>query len=203
MEKVRTKIHAENYELEAKKSAIVEARERLEKEADRFEVQAEEFRAKMQALEDGFAKRDRDQQREIHEKLVDVMTEKEQLEICVTKCFNKIMIVLVFRVEFEETLILRCFGSFFVFLGSFWVIWGAFLVILGHFGSFYVILGHLRAIFGHFRSLFVILSFSGHSWSFQQISPNFHHFCVFFKLFCLSVYPPAKNAWPGTSNDYH
>lgn len=89
LEKVRTKIHAENYELEAKKSAIVEAREKLEKEADRFEVQAEEFRAKMQSLEDGFAKRDRDQQREIHEKLVDVMTEKEQLEICVTKCFNK------------------------------------------------------------------------------------------------------------------
>jgi len=85
LEKVRTKIHAENYEMEAKKGAIVEARERLDKEKDRFEVQAEEFRVKMQELEDGFAKRDRDQQREIHEKLVDVMTEKEQLEICVTR----------------------------------------------------------------------------------------------------------------------
>lgn len=43
-------------------------------------------------------------------------------------------------------------------------------------------MSHLEGIFGHFRSLFVILSFSGHSWSFHQISPNFHHFCVFFKL---------------------
>ena len=163
LEKVRTKIHAENYELEAKKSAIVEARERLEKEADRFEVQAEEFRAKMQALEDGFAKRDRDQQREIHEKLVDVMTEKEQLEICVTKCFNKIMIVLVFRVKLEETLILRCFGSFFVFLGHF----GSFGGLFGHFRSFWVILGHFGSFGGHF---WVILghfeSFGGHFWSF-------------------------------------
>ena len=90
LEKLRTKIHAENYEIEAKKTAIVEARERLEKEQDQFEVQAEEFRIKMQELEDGFEKRDKEQQKLIHEKLVDLMSEREQLEISVTKSFNKL-----------------------------------------------------------------------------------------------------------------
>ena len=90
LEKLRTKIHTENYEIEAKKTAIVEARERLEKEQDQFEVQAEEFRIKMQELEDGFEKRDKEQQKLIHEKLVDLMSEREQLEISVTKSFNKL-----------------------------------------------------------------------------------------------------------------
>ena len=90
LEKLRTKIHAENYEIEAKKNQIVDARERLEKEKDDFEVQSANFKKKMAELEESFVSREKEQQRMIHEKLVDLMAEKEQLEISVTKSLNKI-----------------------------------------------------------------------------------------------------------------